>query len=69
MGQEGTQDLSHSPGVRKGEDIEDQEGKEPGRHDTGTDDTSAQRPTGTSDVRDVTGIDPQDPQAGGTGKG
>jgi hypothetical protein len=45
---------------RRGEDIVKQEGKEPGRVDTGTDGSYADRPTGTSTARDRTGIDPQD---------
>jgi hypothetical protein len=67
MGEQGPDEGTHVGGVRKGE--EQDEGQESGRHDTGTDDTRAQRPTGTSDARDVTSVDPQDPQAGGTGKG
>ena len=46
--------------TRRGEDIGEQDGKEPGRDDTGTDGTPADRPTGASDARDATGIDPQD---------
>jgi hypothetical protein len=42
---------------RSGEDIVDDEGKEPGRQDTGTKGES-QRPVGVSDERDATGIDP-----------
>jgi len=45
--------------TRSGEAVAPSEGKEPGRHDTGTDDTPAQRPTGTSDARDMTGVDAQ----------
>jgi hypothetical protein len=45
--------------TRSGEAIAGAEGKEPGRQDTGTDDTPADRPTGTSDPRDATGVDPQ----------
>ena len=44
---------------RRGEDMVDAEGKEAGREDTGTDDTPAQRPTGTSTARDASGVDPQ----------
>jgi hypothetical protein len=43
---------------RRGEDMVDADGKEPGRVDTGTDDTAAQRPTGTSTERDATGVSP-----------
>jgi hypothetical protein len=48
--------------TRRGEDVRDDEGKEPGRRDTGVDDTPGQRPHGTSTARDLTGVDPQDPQ-------
>ena len=44
---------------RRGEDMVDSEGKEPGRQDTGTDATPAERPTGTSTERDATGVSPQ----------
>jgi hypothetical protein len=46
--------------TRRGEDVVTQDGKEPGRIDTGTDGSFADRPTGTSTARDRTGIDPQD---------
>jgi hypothetical protein len=46
--------------TRKGEDVVKEEGKEPGRHDAGTKGPS-QRPVGTSDARNATGVDPQDP--------
>jgi hypothetical protein len=45
--------------TRSGETVAAAEGKEPGRQDTGTDDSPAGRPTGTSDPRDATGVDPQ----------
>jgi hypothetical protein len=45
---------------RRGEDASRADGKEAGREDTGTDDTSAQRPTGTSTARDATGVNPQE---------
>jgi hypothetical protein len=51
-------DISHDPGVRKGEEIEDAEAKESGRRDTGTQ-YQSQRPTGTSDARDFTSVDPR----------
>ncbi len=41
---------------RGGEDIQDREGKEAGRFDTGTDDSPADRPTGEADQRDQTGV-------------
>lgn len=47
--------------TRRGEDIAEQDGKEPGRFDTGTDGTPADRPTGGSTPRDGTGVNPQDP--------
>lgn len=47
----------------RGEDVADEEGKEPGRHDAGTQGES-QRPVGTSDERDATTIDPQQPRDG-----
>jgi hypothetical protein len=50
---------AHHPGARKGEEIKEEEGQEPGRHDTGT--TGASRPTGTSTARDSTRVNPQDP--------
>jgi hypothetical protein len=40
---------------RSGEDVGKQEGKEPGRQDTGRE-GGADRPTGTSTPRDVTGV-------------
>jgi hypothetical protein len=46
--------------TRRGEDVSDQEGKEPGRYDSGTQGQS-ERPTGGSTQRDSTGVDPQDP--------
>lgn len=45
---------------RRGEDIADKDGKEPGRQDAGVEDTPAQRPVGTSTPRDMTGINPED---------
>jgi hypothetical protein len=59
----GDQDTSataptHTPGTRQGEEIKDEEGKEPGRQDAGT--TGADRPAGTSDARDSTAINPDD---------
>jgi hypothetical protein len=68
MGQDGTQDVSHTPGVRKGEEIEDEEGHEPGRKDTGVE-YKSERPTGTSNARDMTSIDPQEPITGTNPKG
>jgi len=42
--------------TRRGEDVVKEEGKEPGRMDTGTDDSPAQRPTGESTPRDKSGL-------------
>jgi hypothetical protein len=44
--------------TRRGEDIVKDDGKEPGRKDTGTE--GAGRPTGTSTPRDQTGVNPQE---------
>lgn len=49
---------THTTGTRQGEEIKDEEGKEPGREDAGT--TGADRPSGTSDARDSTAINPDD---------
>ncbi len=49
--------------TRRGEDIAEQEGKEPGRSD-GTAQGESQRPTGSSTARDSTGVDPQEPVDG-----
>ena len=60
-----THDVPESPlGVgesttRRGEDVADRDDKEPGREDTG-EEGEAQRPTGSSDARDLTGVDPQE---------
>jgi len=48
---------------RSGEDVAEADGKEPGRQDAGVE-HPAQRPTGTSDARDSTGVDPQAPREG-----
>jgi hypothetical protein len=50
---------SHTPGTRKGEEISEDEGKEPGRTDTGT--TGAGRPAGKSTGRDSSAVAPTDP--------
>jgi hypothetical protein len=47
---------AHATGTRKAEEMPRQEGKEPGRQDTGI--TGAGRPTGASTARDSTGINP-----------
>lgn len=46
--------------TRRGEDIQEDSGKEPGRHDAGTQGPT-DRPVGTSTMRDSTGISPQEP--------
>jgi len=56
--QEGTDTPTHDTGTRKGEEISDSEGKEPGRYDKG--ETGADRPAGGSTGRDSTGINPED---------
>ncbi len=48
---------AHTPGARKGEEIVQREGEEPGRVET----TGGDHPTGKSTARHATGIDPQDP--------
>lgn len=53
---------------RRGEDVADQEGKEAGRKDTGPQGESG-RPAGTSDSRDATGVNPQEPIDGGPAQG
>lgn len=49
---------THTPGTRKGEDIIGEEGKEPGRVNTGS--TGADRPAGESTARDSTAINPDE---------
>jgi hypothetical protein len=56
--QEGTDTPTHTPGTRKGEEITEDEGKEPGRYEKG--ETGAGRPSGGSTARDSTGINPED---------
>ena len=47
---------SHHSGVRKGEEVTDMDGKEPGRHDK--EQSGADRPAGGSTARDSTKINP-----------
>ncbi len=47
----------HTPGTDKGEEKTRTDGKEPGRHDTGTT-GQANRPSGKTTARDVTGVNP-----------
>ena len=42
--------------TRRAEDMAERDGKEAGRTDTGSDEGMADRPTGTSNERDLTGI-------------
>ena len=49
--------------TRRGEDVVKQEGKEPGRRDTGVE-GEAERPTGESTARDQSGVDPKEPADG-----
>ena len=49
---------AHTPGTRKGEEITEHEGKEPGREEKGT--SHAGRPAGERTARDSTGINPDD---------
>jgi hypothetical protein len=49
---------AHGMGTGKGEEKSSMEGKEDGRHDTGT--THADRPAGVSTARDSTGINPEE---------
>ena len=58
MENEGTSGPTHSTGVRRGEDIKEEDGKEQGREDSGT--THADRPAGTSTARDSTMINDDD---------
>lgn len=47
--------------TRRGEDVRDDEGQEPGRRDAGTKGESG-RPVGVSDERDSSAVDPQESQ-------
>ena len=46
--------------TQRGEDVSAEDGKEAGRQDAGTKGPT-NRPVGTSDARDTTGVDPQEP--------
>jgi hypothetical protein len=57
---------AHDKGARKGEELKEADGREPGRHDKGQ--TGAGRPAGGSTARDSTKINPDaeepiDPQS------
>jgi hypothetical protein len=56
--QKGTDGPSPEPGTRKGGEMADSDGTEPGRHEKG--ETGADRPAGGSTARDSTGINPED---------
>ncbi len=58
----GTEHVGESM-TRRGEDVAKEE-HEPGRHSTGTDGTPANRPTGESTGRDVTGVNADEDLAG-----
>jgi hypothetical protein len=60
MAESRSESPAHVPGVRKGEEMQENEGQEPGRYSTGNDPTPAGRPHGTSTARDLSGIDPQE---------
>lgn len=49
---------AHTPGTRKGEEITEHEGREPGRESKGA--SHADRPAGERTARDSTGINPDD---------
>ena len=51
---------AHHPGTAKGEEKTSKEGKESGRHDTGTT-GKAKRPAGKSTAESSTGVNPKDP--------
>ena len=56
------EDAAHAPAdvgvstTRRGEDVIKEEGTEPGREHTGTDDSPAGRPAGESSARDATAV-------------
>ena len=50
----------HQPGTGKGEEKLKDEGKNPGRQETGTT-GEANRPAGTSTAKDSTGVNPKNP--------
>jgi hypothetical protein len=52
----GTEKVGEST-TRRGEDVAKEE-REPGRYDTGTDGSPANRPTGESTPRDTSGVNP-----------
>jgi len=57
---------AHQPGSRKGEEMKQSEGEEPGRHESG--ESGSDRPTGTATARNSTSINPDaenpiDPQS------
>ena len=61
MGNEGTTGPTHTDGTRKGEEIRNEDGQEPGRQDLG--ESHAGLAAGTKTARDSTGINPDDREA------
>jgi hypothetical protein len=51
----------HHPGARKGDEVRQDEGREPGRHDSES--TGAKRPSGGKTARDSTAINPESTEA------
>ena len=49
---------AHAPGTRKGEEMTENEGREPGRESKGA--SHAARPAGERNARDSTAINPDD---------
>ena len=66
MGDQGTSGPAHSLGVRKGEEVKDDDGKEAGRKEAGS--SHADRPAGTKQARDSTAINPDDMESTTDGK-
>jgi hypothetical protein len=56
MGDTYESEPAHAPGTRKGEEIADDDGKEPGREEKGS--SHAGRPAGERIARDSTGVNP-----------
>lgn len=52
---------AHTPGTRKGEEVQSKDGTEPGRQETGT--GEGNRPAGTRTARDSTAINPDEAEA------
>lgn len=54
--------------TQRGEDVSAEDGKEAGREDAGTQ-GATDRPVGTSNARDTTGVNPQEPITGTPAQG